>query len=112
VVANVIGGRSEEGVRFTVTEILLTPRMKRPAIGELATGFGKPGGKVSEVAQDSRDGAERISFSITGPASSAYMQVIRTQTALYNLVLEFPNAKRSEAAQAKSAFFDSFSLKD
>jgi hypothetical protein len=112
-VVHVIGGRSDEGVRFTVTETPFTPRMNNLDIGELPAGFGKkPGTKVSDIAQDSRDGAERVSFSVTGPASSAYMQVIKTQSALYNLTLEFPNAKRSRAMQVKAAFFDSFRLKD
>jgi hypothetical protein len=112
-VVHVIGGRSDEGVRFTVTETPFTPRMKNPDIGELATGFGNtPGTKVSDIAQDSKDGAERVSFLVTGPASSAYMQVIKTDTALYSLTLEFPNAKRSRAAQVKGAFFDSFALKN
>ena len=112
-VVHVIGGRSDEGVKFTVTETPFTPRMKNPDIGKLAADFGnKPGTKVFDIAQDSKDGAERVSFSVTGPASSAYMQVIKTETALYNLTLEFPNAKRAKAAQVKSAFFDSFSLKN
>jgi hypothetical protein len=112
-VVHVIGGRSDEGVKFTVTETPFTPRMKNPDIGKLAADFGnKPGTKVFDIAQDSKDGAERVSFSVTGPASSAYMQVIKTATALYNLTLEFPNAKRAKAAQVKGAFFNSFSLKN
>jgi hypothetical protein len=112
-VVHVIGGRSDDGVRFTVSETPFTPRMTKLNIGELATGFDKKRGtKVSDVAQDLRDGAERISFSVTGPGSSAYMQVIKTQTALYNLTVEFPNAKRAKAAEVKDTFFDSFKLKD
>ena len=112
-VVHVIGGQSDEGVKFTVTETPFTPRMKNPDIGKLATDFGnKPGAKIFDIAQDSKDGAESVSFSVTGPASSAYMQVIKTENALYNLTLEFPNAKRSKAMQVKSAFFDSFKLKN
>ena len=112
-VVHVIGGRNDEGVKFTVTETPFTPRMKNPDIGKLAADFGdKPGTKVTDIARDSKDGAERVSFSVTGPASSAYMQVIKTENALYNLTLEFPNAKRSKAMQVKSAFFDSFKLKN
>jgi hypothetical protein len=112
-VVHVIGGRSDDGVRFTVTETVRTPRMKNPDIGELAADFGKkPGTKVADIAQESKDGADRISFSVTGLASSAYMQMIKTETALYSLMLEFPNAKRSKAAQVKGAFFDSFKLKN
>ena len=112
-VVHVIGGRSDEGVKFTVTETPFTPRMNESDISRLAADFGnEPGTKVFDIARDFKDGAERVSFLVTGPASSAYMQVIKTKTALYNLTLEFPNAKRSKVMPVKGAFFNSFTLKN
>jgi len=110
---HVIAGRSTEGLKFTVTEMPFTPRMKNPKIADIAGDFkNKPGTKVSDIVQGTRDGAERLSFSVTGGKTSAYMQVIKTKTALYTLALEFPNAERDLASDVRSGFLDSFKLKD
>jgi hypothetical protein len=110
---HVIAGRSTEGLKFTVTEMPYTPRMKDPHIADIAGDFkNKPGTKVSDLVQGMHDGAERLSFSVTGGKTGAYMQIIKTKTALYTLALEFPNAERELASDVKSGFFDSFKLKD
>lgn len=110
---HVIAGRSVEGLKFTVTEMPRTPRMKDPQIADIAGDFkNKPGTKVSDLVQGMHDGAERLSFLVTGGKTGAYMQVIKTRTALYTLALEFPNAERELASEVKSGFFDSFKLKD
>src|SRR5262249_30088032 len=97
----------------TVSETPFTPRMKNPNIANMPADFGKqPGTKVSNIVQDTRDGAERVSFSVTGGKTSGYMQVIKTKTALYTLIMEFPNAERAVASTLKSGFFDSFKLRD
>ena len=110
---HVIAGRSVEGLKFTVTEMPRTPRMKDPKIADIAGDFkNKPGTKVSDLVAGTRDGAEQLSFVVTGGKTGAYMQVIKTRTALYTLALEFPNAERDLASDVKSGFFDSFKLKD
>ncbi len=110
---HVIAGRSVEGPKFSITEMPYTPRMKDPHIADIAGDFKKrPGSKVSDIVQGTRDGVERLSFVVTGSKTSAYMQVVKTRTALYTLAMEFPNAERDLAMEIKSGFFDSFKLKD
>ena len=110
---HVIAGRSVEGLKFSITEMPYTPRMKDPHIADIAGDFKKrPGSKVSDIVQGTRDGVERLSFVVTGSKTSAYMQVVKTRTALYTLAMEFPNAERDLAMEIKSGFFDSFKLKD
>jgi len=58
-----------------------------------------------------KDGADTMSFSVTGPASTAHVRYIKVKGMLYALSIEFPNAYREAVAAMKDKFFGSFKLK-
>jgi hypothetical protein len=66
---------------------------------------------VSDVSRQTKGGADILSFSVTGPASTAHFRYIKVKGMLYTLSIECPNAHRNEVAAMKDKFFDSFKLK-
>src|SRR5262245_20830119 len=108
---HVIGGKSSEGIKFSVVETPITA--KTPAdLGEIPKSFtSSPANKVSEIKRTTKDGADTLSFSVTNATSTAYFKYIRTKSTLHMLTIESPNAHREIAAATKDQFFGSFKLK-
>jgi hypothetical protein len=109
-VTHVIGGKSSEGIKFSAVE---TPTAKTPAdLGAIPKTFSSdPANKVLNVNRQSKDGVDTLSFSVTGPSSSAHLRYMRIKRTLYILTIEFPNAYREIVATTKDKFFGSFKLK-
>lgn len=110
-VSHAIGGKSSEGIKFAAVEIPVTA--KTPAdLGAIAKSFSSnPVNKVSDVSRQTKDGAETMSFSVDGPASSAHFRYIKVKGTIYTLSIEFPNAYRDTVAPMKDKYFASFKLK-
>ncbi len=70
-----------------------------------------PANKVLNVNRQSKGGVDTLSFSVTGPSSSAHLRYMRIKRTLYILTIEFPNAYREIVATTKDKFFGSFKLK-
>jgi hypothetical protein len=70
----------------------------------------KPSNKVSNVARNTRDGVDTLSFAVEGPSSGAYIRYIRTKERMYMLTIEYPKAYRELATANKDKFFASFEL--
>ena len=113
-VLHIVGGTSAEGIKISVTENPFTPRSKVPAdLGTIPERIGRsPGTKISDIRREKKGDVESISFVATGPATSAYMRVVKTSKAVYNLTIEFPREHAAIAAGVKDELFASFKLKD
>ena len=110
-VSNALGGKSSEGIKFTAVEMLVTA--KTPAdLGAIPKSFSSnPANRVSDVSRQTKDGVDSLSFSVTGPTSTAHFRYIKVGGLLYTLSIETPNAYREAVAAMKDKFFASFKLK-
>jgi hypothetical protein len=110
-VSHAIGGKSSEGIKFMAVEMPVTA--KTPAdLGTIPKSFSSnPANKVSEVSRQSKEGADSLSFSVAGPASTAHFRYVKVGGLLYTLSIETPNADRDAVAAMKDKFFSSFKLK-
>jgi hypothetical protein len=110
-VSHAVGGKSSEGIKFLAIEMPATA--KTPGdLGVIPKSFSSnPTNKVSDVSRHTKDGADILSFSVTGPASTAHFRYIKVKGMLYTLSIEFPNAYREAVAAMKDKFFGSFKLK-
>jgi hypothetical protein len=110
-VSHVIGGKSSEGIKFMAVEMPVSA--KTPGdLGTIPSSFSSnPANKVSDVSRQTKDGADVLSFSVTGPASTAHFRYIKLKGMLYTLSIETPNAHRDTVATMKDKFFGSFKLK-
>jgi hypothetical protein len=72
------------------------------------------GGKASIaelIFRPARRRRRQLSFSVTGPTSTAHFRYIKVGGLLYTLSIETPNAYREAVAAMKDKFFASFKLK-
>ncbi len=107
-----IGGKSSEGIKFMAVETPVTAKTPDD-LGAIPKSFSSnPANKVSDVSRQTKDGADILSFSVTGSASTAHFRYIKVKGMLYTLSIEFPNAYREAVAAMKDKFFGSFKLKD
>src|SRR5215510_10804329 len=111
-VSHAVGGKSSEGIKFMAVEIPVTA--KTPGdLGAIPKSFASnPANKVSDVSRQTKDGADILSFSVAGPASTAHFRYIKIKGVLYTLSIECPNAYREAVAGMKDKFFGSFQLKN
>jgi len=107
-VTHVIGGKSSEGIKVSAVEIPV-PTKGAPSLDKMLADFSaKPGNKVADVQRASKGDLDTLSFSVGGAQTSAYIRYVRTKSATYSLVIEFPNAHRDDVAAIRDEFFDSF----
>jgi hypothetical protein len=107
-VTHAIGGKSTEGIKLTAVE---TPASAKSAPGLdkiLADFSARPGNKVSDVQRATKGDVDTLSFSVSGAQTSAHMRYIKTKSATYSLIIEFPNAHRDDVAAIREEFFGSF----
>ena len=105
---HVIGGKSAEGIKVSAVEVPASPKPS-PSLDKILTDFSaKPGNKVSDVQRANKDDGDMLSFSVSGAQTSAYIRYIKTKSAMYSLIIEFPNAHRGDVDGIRTEFFDSF----
>jgi hypothetical protein len=110
-VSHAIGGKSSEGIKFKAVEIPVTAKTPTD-LGTIPKSFSSnPANKVSDVSRQSKEGADSLSFSVAGPASTAHFRYVKVGGLLYTLSIETPNAHREAVAAMKDKFFSSFKLK-
>jgi len=103
-VTHAIGARSAEGIKFSAVEIAKGAANLDKVLAEFSA---KRDAKVSDVKRATQGGADTLAFSVTGAQTSAHMRYIKTKTATYSLIIEFPNAHRADVAAIKDEFFGS-----
>jgi hypothetical protein len=109
-VTHVIGGKSAEGIKVSAVEIPASTKAG-PSLDKMLADFSaKPGNKVSDVQRASKGDADMLSFAASGAQTSAYIRYIRTKTATYSLIIEFPNAHRADVDGIREEFFGSFKI--
>ena len=56
-------------------------------LGAITKSFSSnPANKVSDVSRQTKEGADILSFSVTGPASTAHLRYIKVRGVLYTLI--------------------------
>jgi hypothetical protein len=107
-VTHVIGGKSTEGIKLTAVEAPASAK-SAPGLDKILADFSaKPGSKVSDVQRSAKGDVDTLSFSVGGAQTSAHIRYIKTKSATYSLIIEFPNAHRDDVAAVREEFFGSF----
>jgi hypothetical protein len=110
-VTHAVGGKSSEGIKFMVAEVPVTAKTPDDLSVIPKSFASNSASKVSDISRQTKDGADALSFSVTGPASTAHFRYIKVNGLLYTLSIETPNAYRETVAAMKDKFFGSFKLK-
>jgi hypothetical protein len=107
-VTHVIGGKSVEGIKVSAVEVPASTKPS-PSLDKILADFSaKPGSKVADVQRASKGDVDTLTFSVSGAQTSAYIRYIRTKSAIYSLIIEFPNAHRGDVDGVREEFFESF----
>jgi hypothetical protein len=107
-VTHVIGGKSVEGIKVSAVEVPASTKPS-PSLDKILADFSaKPGSKVADVQRASKGDVDTLTFSVSAAQTSAYIRYIKTKSAMYSLIIEFPNAHRGDAYGVKEEFFESF----
>jgi hypothetical protein len=107
----VVGGKSSEGIKFSVAELPARGSKPKDMATILESFSSKPANKVSDVSRNSGNDADVLSFSVVNATSTAHIRYIQTKGSLYTLTIECPAAYRDLVAANKDKFFESFKLK-
>jgi hypothetical protein len=106
---HMLTGTDPDGMKFSATETLL--RQPLPPIDSfLETAKTRPSAVASDVQHQQKDGMEILSFALSEPNQDYFYRMIRSTTASYLLVVQFPTELRSKAIGMKSDFFGSFKI--
>ena len=105
---HVIGGKSVEGIKVSAVEVPASTKPS-PSLDKILADFSaKPGSKVADVQRASKGDVDTLTFSVSAAQTSAYIRYIKTKSAIYSLIIEFPNAHRGDVDGIREEFFDSF----
>jgi hypothetical protein len=107
----VVGGKSSEGIKFSVAELPARGSKPKDVSTILETFSSNSANKVSDVSRNTGNDADVLSFSVVNATSTAHFRYIRTKDALYTLTIECPAAYRDLVTANKDKFFESFKLK-
>jgi hypothetical protein len=107
---HMLSGVDSDGLRFSAAETLL--RQPLPPIDSFLeeTTKSRPGAVASDVQHQQKDGLEILSFALTEPDQDYFFRLIRSKTAGYVLVVQYPAGLRNKAIGMKDDFFGSFKI--
>jgi hypothetical protein len=108
-VTHLLTGLSSEGLRVSATE-MSGPKIVTPIDGLMESAKARPGTTVSDISLERTNDIATLSFALIEPKGGSYFRVIRTKGTEYVLVIQFPEAIRSQAVVAKDAYFGSFKI--
>jgi hypothetical protein len=108
-VIHLLSGVNGEGLRFSATETPL-PAQPLPMDNFMEAAGKRPGAVISDVAREQNGETNILTFSLTEPKGGNYFRMIRAKGIQYMLVIQFPEASRSQATGMKDDFFASFKL--
>lgn len=106
----VIGTKTEEGIKFTVTE---APYMKKgmdPDLNGIIHEFEGDGNRITAVSRESWQGHPAISFRLSGRSSGACIRYLKTTQRLVTMIIEYPNAYEELATSCEDRMFRSLEL--
>lgn len=111
VALRMLTGNSADGIRFSATETPFLPDKKPEPMDAFMAATGKrAGATVSDVDRAAKDGMEALSFTLAEASGGTFFRIVRSKTAQYMQVIQFPLARRDEAAALKDDFFASFKV--
>jgi len=105
-----VGARSAEGLKFSATETPIVPGRSAKDLDEMQHRLSEEGSELSDVTKAVFSGWPSLSLCKLGPNSGAFIRCVQTDSSHFIVILEFPIARRSEAAQLKSRFLDSLRI--
>ena len=109
--SHTVGALSAEGLKFSATETPIIAGRSPRDLDQMQQTLAKGGKEVSDVVKARFSGWPSLSLSQAGPNSGAYIRCVQTDTSYIMVILEYPTARRSDAAQLKSRFLDSLKIK-
>lgn len=106
-----IGSKTQEGIKFSITEMPYTSKTLEPNFENLIQGFKKSGNIVAEVNKEEQEGYSAIFFLVTNKESGAYVKYIKTNKSMITMIIEFPLGHKNIVEQYSKSFFASLKIR-
>ena len=106
----VIGGKSQEGIKFSVTEVVKKEKNKVTDFEAILKDFNEPSNIIADIKREPFNGNRSIRFSIVDKSSGAICKYIDTKSSLYILIIEFPVAYKKTVEENFTYFFSSLNI--
>ena len=103
-----IGSKSQEGIKFSVTEI--ENRNKNFDLNEFPRMFDDPGDTVENIKREKTKDAESISFSVFDKFQGAIIKQVLSRNRVFLMIIEFPIEFREMVESDFGYFFSSLNI--
>jgi hypothetical protein len=100
----VIGSKSQEGIKFSVTEVIKKEKNKVTDLDALANGFSSSANTIKDVKKEKVNNGQSVSFSVTNESSGAILKYVDTSNSLFIMIIEFP-IKYKETVEKNFGYF-------
>jgi hypothetical protein len=111
VVLHALGGRTEDGMTFTATEIPTTPKMKPTELSAVPGTFAEDrANRILNVHAERRGGLNMATLTVERAASRVAMRIVKSERAVYQLVADVPTGRAEAEEPAVIAFRDSLRI--
>lgn len=108
--AYLIGSTSQEGFKFSVTEMISKEKTQEINLDEFIEEFAEPNNKITNISKSQSQQSKSIYFEVRDDKIGAFMKYIFYKKRSYTLIIEFPIDKEKLIAAYKEHFFSSFKI--
>ena len=106
----VIGSTSQEGFKFSVTEMKNRIKSQEINFDELILELAQPNNKISNISKSQNQISKSIYCESRNDKNGAFMKYIYHKKRLYTLIIEYPIDKEKLVAEFKDYYFSSFTI--
>ena len=106
----VIGSTSQEGFKFSVTEMKNKNRFHKINFDELLVALAKPNNTITNISKFQNEKLKTIYCELRNNKNGAFMKYIYHKNRIYTLIIEYPIDKEKTVAEYKDYYFSSFSI--
>ncbi len=105
-----VGSKSSEGIKFSVSEVQIKDSTKEIDLDELVKGFDVKPNVVSNVEKKLLDNTETISFTVIDKSKAALFKYVKLNSKLITMIIEFPIAYKTIVETEFDYFFTSLEV--
>ena len=106
----VIGSKSQEGIKFSVTEIVKKDKSKTIDLDAIVEGFKNSANTVENIKKENIKNNESIFFSVIDKSKGAILKYVNSKNSFFTMIIEFPIEYKNTVEQNFIYFFSSLNI--
>ena len=106
----IIGSQGQDGIKFSVTEIVKKEKNKAIDLDALLKVFDSPENTIENSRKEKIKDAQSISFSVFDKSKGAIIKHVDSKNSIFTMIIEFPIEQRKTVEREFGYFFSSLIL--